>query len=402
MRIGIATQWPFPDSSEHRTWKIVNTLVEAGHEVTVFTARKTAEQLAIDSGIVNVKSPWPDWALPSANPWKSAAPMPGNPYWAIWLAGEARRLRLDWLMSKELRLGLSTYWAARAAKSKFWIDLCENYPAWVRIERGDQLLMPVYAALAAVLEKRCAPVADLVSVVTESNRRRLTQLGVSKTRVAVVSNTPYFQPMPRRNGLAERRELNLVYAGMLSRIRRLGLERLFRALEQIGPKRESFRLHIAGDGSEAGRLRALSESLGLADCVQFHGRVPEFSSLFVRCDVGVIPYVLTEWAETTIANKLFDYMACGLPVWTTSMRPCTEIIDSVGCGWVSDDSVDGMAAVLKQLLCTSQEERQAKGERGRQAVLSSYNWNTDGRRMLDALASGASRCEVTRSPRPVI
>jgi hypothetical protein len=51
--------------------------------------------------------------------------------------------------------------------------------------------------------------------------------------------------------------------------------------------------------------------------------------------------------------------------------------------------VDGMAAVLKQLLGTSQEERQAKGERGRQAVLSSYNWNTDGRRMLDALASVA-------------
>jgi glycosyltransferase involved in cell wall biosynthesis len=71
------------------------------------------------------------------------------------------------------------------------------------------------------------------------------------------------------------------------------------------------------------------------------------------------------------------------------MRPCKEIIDSVDCGWVSDDSVDGMAEVLKQLLSTSQGERRAKGERGRQAVLSSYNWNTDGQRMLDALTSVA-------------
>jgi glycosyltransferase involved in cell wall biosynthesis len=303
--------------------------------------------------------------------------------------GQARQLQLDWLVSKELRLGLSTFWAARGSKSKFWIDLCENYPAWVKVERGGQLLMPIYAGIAALLEKQCVRAADLVTVVTESNRERLTRLGVSKTRVAVVSNTPDLLSMPHRNGAVRQGALNLVYAGMLSRIRRLGLERLLKALAGLGPERDSVRLHIAGDGSEAGPLRAFSESLGLANRVQFHGRVPEFSSLFVQCDVGVIPYALTEWAQTTIANKLFDYMACGLPVWTTSMRPCQEIIDSVGCGWISDDSVDGMAAALKQLVSTSREELHQKGERGRQAVLSSYNWNTDGRRMLDALASAA-------------
>jgi glycosyltransferase involved in cell wall biosynthesis len=387
MRIGIVTQWPFPESAEHRTWKIVNTLVGAGHEVTVFTARKTRGSLAIGSQIVDVRSPWRGWAPAKPNPWRSSSPIPGNPYWAIWLSSEARRLQLDWLMSKELRLGLSTYWASRASKSKFWIDLCENYPAWVRIERGGQLLMPVYAALATLLEKRCVPAADLVSVVTESNRQRLTRLGIGETHVVVVSNTPDLQLAAARNCTPGSETLNLVYAGMLTRIRRLGLERLLNALVRIGASRKSFHLHIAGDGSEAGALRSFSESLGLGDCVQFHGRVHEFSSLFVRCDVGVIPYLLTEWAQTTIANKLFDYMASGIPVWTTSMRPCKEIIDSVNCGWVSDDSVDDMAAVLKELLSTSPEERHAKGERGRQAVLNSYNWNTDGQKMLEALAS---------------
>jgi glycosyltransferase involved in cell wall biosynthesis len=388
VRIGLVTQWAFPDSLEYRTRKIVNALVGAGHEVAVFTSRRTDQRFVVDGRIVEVKSPWPDWVPGAPNARRASAEIPVNPYWPIWLVGQARRLKLDWLMSKELRLGLSTHWAARASKSKFWIDLCENYPAWVRVERGEQLLMPIYAGVAALLEKQCVRAADLVTVVTESNRERLTQLGI-KTRVVVVSNTPELLPMPQRNGAVGQRGLNLVYAGMLSRIRRLGLERLLRALARLGPERESFRLHIAGDGSEAGPLRAVSESLGLANCVQFHGRLPEFSSLFVQCDVGVIPYVLTEWAQTTIANKLFDYMACGLPVWTTSMRPCKEIIDSVGCGWVSDDSVDGMVAVLKQLVSTSQEELHAKGERGRQAVLSSYNWNTDGRRMLDALANAA-------------
>jgi glycosyltransferase involved in cell wall biosynthesis len=388
MRIGIVTQWPFPESSDYRCRKIVQTLLTAGHEVIVFTARATHKTFSIGDRTANVKSPWAGGALAGPES-RSEAPIPGNPFWAVWLLRQARRFRLDWLMSKELRLGLSTYWATRVSKSKFWIDLSENYPGMVRIERRGQLLMPLHASVAAFLEKRCARSADLVTVVTESNRERLAQHGVSKAQLVVVSNTPVLQAMPTRNGTAAPGKLNVVYAGVLSRVR--GLEQLLKALGQIGPERESIVLHIAGEGSEAGPLRTLTESLGLTNCVQFHGWVPneKLPSLFVSCDVGIIPHLLTEFTQTTIPNKLFDYMACGLPVWTTNMRPCREIIEGADCGWVSEDSVDGMTAVLRHLLSTSQEERHAKGERGRQAVHSSYNWNVDGRRMLDALASSA-------------
>jgi glycosyltransferase involved in cell wall biosynthesis len=289
-------------------------------------------------------------------------------------------------MSKELRLGLSTYWAARALRSKFWIDLSENYPGMVRIERREQLLMSVHALVAAFLEKRCARTADLVTVVTESNRERLAQLGVPRRHLVIVSNTPALQGLPTRNGTAVSGKLNLVYAGVLSKVR--GLERLLKALARIGDADRSVCLHIAGDGGEAGPLRKLTESLNLTTRVQFHGWIAkeELPSLFLRCDVGVIPHILTEFTHTTIPNKLFDYMACGLPVWATSMKPCEEIIDLVGCGWVSDDTVDGMAAVLHTLISTSSEDCHARGERGRRAVLNSYNWHVDSQRMLDAVA----------------
>ena len=387
MRIGIVTQWPFPNSSDNRCRKIVETLAVAGHDVFVFTAVPTDKTFVTGSQTIEVNGPCRSGPLASVQPLTSATPFPGNPYWAVWLQRQARRLRLDWFMSKELRLGLSTCWAARASRSKFWIDLSENYPGMVRIERGEQFLMPAYVAVAALLERRCARSADLVTVVTESNRERLAQHGVSKTHLVVVSNTPVLQTMATRNGNALREKLNLVYAGVLSKVR--GLDRLLMALGRIGPERERIRLHIAGEGSEEQPLRTLTKSLGLTNCVQFHGWVPreELPSLFAGCDVGVIPHVLTEFTQTTIPNKLFDYMACGMPVWTTSMRPCQEIIECAKCGWVSEDTVDGMAVVLRHLLSTSEGERHAKGERGRHAVHSSYNWNVDSRRMLDALAS---------------
>jgi glycosyltransferase involved in cell wall biosynthesis len=387
MRIGIVTQWPFPDTVDYRCRKMIESLVAAGHELTVFTAEATGSELVTNGQTVLTKSPYPRSKHTELRWEDSPSPLPGNPYWTMWLLAQTRRLRLDWLMSKDLRLGMSTHWAARASGTKFWIDLAEPYPAMVRIERAEQLLMPLYAAIATFLEKRCAHAADLVTVVTESNRERLTQLGVSKSRVVVVSNTPLLRPMPTRNGAAVPGKLNFVYAGILSKVR--GLERLLKALSRIGPENESVCLHIVGEGSEAASLQALTETLKLTNCVQFHGWVAkaELSSLFARCDVGIIPHLLTDFTQTTIPNKLFDYMACGLPVWATNMRPCLEVIETVDCGWVSDDTVDGMAAVLRTLVSTSREDYRAKGERGRQAVLKSYNWEVDTQRMLEVLAS---------------
>ena len=389
MRIGIVTQWPFPETPDDRCKKIVGALVAAGHEVIVFTARATDKTFFVENRTIEVKSPRVSGVFGGDEFSRAATPIPGNPYWAIWLLRQARRLDLAWLMSKELRLGLSAHWAARHSKAKFWIDLSENYPGMVRVERRGQLLLHVHASIAAFLEKRCARAADLVTVVTESNRERLAHYGVAKARLVVVSNTPALQAMPTRNGAAVPGKLNLIYAGMLSRIR--GLERLLNAIARIGPQRESIHLHLVGEGSEAGPLRALTESLELSNCVRFYGWVPkgELPPLFARCDVGVIPHILTEFTQTTIPNKLFDYMACGLPVWTTSMRPCQEIIDTVGCGWVSDDTVDGMTAALYTLLGSSCEDRRAKGERGRQAVVKFYNWRADSQRMLEALATFA-------------
>ncbi len=135
--------------------------------------------------------------------------------------------------------------------------LCPFTPRWRPSSRSD-----------------CAPAADLVTVVTESNRHRLTQLGVSKSRVVGCVQYPGLQPMPLRSDTASDGRLNLVYAGMLTRIRRQGLEQLLKALEQIGPAFESFRLHIAGDGSESGPLRALVSRLGLRTACNFTGGFP--------------------------------------------------------------------------------------------------------------------------------
>ena len=51
-------------------------------------------------------------------------------------------------------------------------------------------------------------------------------------------------------------------------------------------------------------------------------------------DVGLVPHHADEAWNTTIPNKLFDYMAAGLPVISSDARPCARILRSTGAGLI--------------------------------------------------------------------
>jgi glycosyltransferase involved in cell wall biosynthesis len=379
VRIGIVTQHPFPGGYDYRCTLIAETLAAGGHRVTVFTPNpRIQREPAENSSAVTVKSP--------SAPRLLVAPLPFNLYWAGWLAREGRRHRLDCLLSKELRLAPSTWLAARWCGAKFWIDLSENYPAMVETQRAGQRFLTLMKSVAALLEGFCTRSADLVTVVTASNANRIVKLGVPEKCVSVVSNTPVLKEFPSPSGTADSDKVRLVFCGLLTRIR--GLDRLLLAASSLDGARGRLLLDIIGDGPEAERLRGLARSLGLADCVSFLGWVPreQLASVLVRYDVGVIPHLLNEHTQTTIPTKLFDYMACELPVWATAMAPCIQVIEESKCGWVSSDDQASMTATLRAILHTPAPDLRAMGARGRQAVQERYNWSVDGGRMLKAIA----------------
>ena len=66
----------------------------------------------------------------------------------------------------------------------------------------------------------------------------------------------------------------------------------------------------------------------------FSGFVPpeELSEWLQEADVGVIAYDVSEFTNTTVSNKLFHYMAAGIPIVATDMAPTRRIIEEVGCG----------------------------------------------------------------------
>jgi glycosyltransferase involved in cell wall biosynthesis len=235
--------------------------------------------------------------------------------------------------------------------------------------------------VAAAIEAYCVRRADHVVVVVEENADRLAALGVRRDRLSVVSNTPPRERALRRDGHAPVRagqRLQVVYLGILEIPR--GLYEAIDAVEILRSRSMPVRLTIVGDGRDAPLLRARARDAGLTeDDVVFTGYVPRHEDalgIVAASDVGIAPFHKTGQWQTSISNKLFDYMAAGLAVVTSDTAPSARIVRETCTGEVfrAGEAAD-LAAALVRL--ADPAVRTAAGEAGRRSILTRYNWERD-------------------------
>jgi len=96
-------------------------------------------------------------------------------------------------------------------------------------------------------------------------------------------------------------------------------------------------------------------------------------------------------------NKLFEYMAAGLPVVASSFPLWKEIVEGTRCGLVVDPLDPHAAANAIRWLLAHPEEAEAMGARGRQAVHDRFNWRREEATLLDCYA----RLCAQSAPQPV-
>jgi glycosyltransferase involved in cell wall biosynthesis len=108
-------------------------------------------------------------------------------------------------------------------------------------------------------------------------------------------------------------------------------------------------------------------------------------------------YPLPNHDDAIRSNKLYEYMAAGVPVIASDMPRWREIVCGVGCGLVVDPHDPAAIAAAIERLLRNPAEAEEMGRRGRAAVESTFNWEGEGARLL-ALYAGLERDAVR--PRP--
>jgi glycosyltransferase involved in cell wall biosynthesis len=80
-------------------------------------------------------------------------------------------------------------------------------------------------------------------------------------------------------------------------------------------------------------------------------------------------------------TKLFEYMALGLPVITADFPLYQAIVDKHRCGFCVDATDADQITQALQYLIKHPDEARAMGERGRQAVQTNYNWESEAQKL---------------------
>jgi glycosyltransferase involved in cell wall biosynthesis len=153
-------------------------------------------------------------------------------------------------------------------------------------------------------------------------------------------------------------------------------------------------------------FRETAERLGIASYVRINPALPRHQ-LWAAARTGDIGLVLLGRAEGNInlrfltgaSNKVFDYLACGMVLLVPDLPDWHKLCVEPGYGLACDpaDPASIVGALLQ--LLDNPAERHAMGERGRQRILSEWNYERQFEPVLAHLESRALRVYQTNHPR---
>ena len=236
-------------------------------------------------------------------------------------------------------------------------------------------------SLVERFEQRLIREADAVIVVIEEMRDRLIALGAEPERLSIVSNTPDLGDWPKAPSWFGRSgPLRVIFVGLINPMRGVGT--VIEALGLMGSDREVL-FDVVGNGYNLDDLKSQALRGGVADRVVFHGWVDHdrLPDILAGADLGIIPHQVSEHTNTTIPNKIFDYMAASLPVIVSNALPLKRIIQDHHCGFsFQGGNARNLADVLSEL--PERSILEGMGENGRQAVEKHYHWSVDYDRLI--------------------
>lgn len=274
-----------------------------------------------------------------------------------------------------------------------------NRPLIIELNAPLSLEQSVYRAtglgeLAAQAEQWVLSRASAVLTVSAPLRDYVTSLGIAPQRVHVVPNgvdPRLFRPGPPDPEVRARWDLGgrlvLGYVGGLRAWH--GVETLPKLLQRLTPRYPKLRLVIVGDGPLRGELERRLREAGSAQSTVFTGALPheEIPALIRQFDVALAPYPKLKHLFYFSPLKVFEYMACGVPVVAASLGQVAEVVRHGDTGVLyPPGDLDALSAACHQLL-TQPFERQRLGQAAAERIHGHYTWERNAARVTEIAAA---------------
>jgi glycosyltransferase involved in cell wall biosynthesis len=289
---------------------------------------------------------------------------------ARWALRRMRQWGADWCYASDL-------WSCPIAR---WARIPVVYHEHDTPNEAGRLPRRLVLRNRAVVARRA-----VLSVLPNEERRSAFQTRFPAAKTLGVMNCPLRdEVLARRESNPTDPSLVLYYHGSIVPERLP--EAVIPALAQLP---EFVRLRFAGYetlGSRgyAAALMARARATGLADRVEFLGKLPARAQLLSQMQnahigLSFVPEHPDDANLRTMAgasNKAFEYLAAGLPLLVTDRPEWRRMFVEPGYALPCDPADPAAVANAVRQLANSTEARLAMGESGRQRVLNDWNYET--------------------------
>jgi len=238
-------------------------------------------------------------------------------------------------------------------------------PPWFR---------PVLSAVINPLEKWAARRMSAVVAATDSIQRRFPG-------ATVLHNYPILEYIPGSKDTPPPRERFrpfVAYFGTIMGV--LGATEMLAAADAVCG-RFPIKLKIFGE-FENDAIR--SQIVNSSRAVDYGGLIPmaDVYHSYAGALAGLVLYHPCPNHVEAMPNKIFECMACGVPLIASDFPLWRKIIYDQGCGLVVDPlNVSQIADAIIYLL-EHPEEAKKMGQRGRELAERKYNWESEAKKLL--------------------
>jgi len=247
--------------------------------------------------------------------------------------------------------------------------------------------------LAKWLERWSFRLADAIISTNESYRRvALERGGQSPDDVFVVRSAPKlsdFKRVPDKDDLRYGKRYLLAYLGVMGP--QDGIDHALHALAALSRHRDDWHCTFIGSGDVYSEMVSLSSELGLSDCVNFTGRIPndELIEILSTADIGLAPDPMNPLNNVSTMNKIVEYMSLGLPVVSYDLREA-RVSAGPAAVYAQPSDPEDLAATIASLLDDPQLRHEMSTE-GQARVSQDLSWQRSEENLLRAYRRAIER-----------
>ena len=272
--------------------------------------------------------------------------------------------------------------------AKIIYDVHEVYPESMLISpKIPAGFRPAAARIVEAVEKCCARFCAHIVTADEPNTASFARTGVPASTIFNYPRLSLFQVFPGRVEELRRsypgRRI-LIYQGTMGRDR--GLFHMLDGLCRLKADVPDVLLLLIGLNDA--RLRAETDDYVRRYDLGAHVRIldwvphADMVDYVALAEIGLVPWQPSEKNKKNIPIKIFEYMACGVPVLAADLPSTAPYVSESGAGRTYDSTdAEAFAAAVRQMLA-DRTGREAMARAGREAVSRRWNWDIMEKRLL--------------------